>query len=254
MPEKYSARARRRAFLAISSLAAKISLAAAAAASLGAAYALSSCARKAPVVRAAATPGATSAQGSSPRTIGDVPPPPSPKAVAPLAASVRAFGLGTPSTPRVAEDFSLGPLQSFKPAEGAEAAVFAVARDFMDGLAAGKLDKGLLLPEARDALALLLEPVAQRSAKSETASSAAEARGDVPNYRLGAIVIRGEDASLKVRLSSAKIPSDPAKAIREEGLLSLRKVGDAWYVEALALGLPVSGALAFDPDAPERSK
>jgi hypothetical protein len=251
MLEKYSARARRRSFLAISSLAAKISLAAAAAASLGAAYALSSCARKAPVVRAAATPGATSAQGSSPRSNGDAPPPPGPKAVAPLAASVRAFGLGVPSTPRVAEDFSLGPLQSYKPAAGAEAAVFAVARAFMDGLAAGKLDKELLLPEARDALSLLLEPVAQRSAKSETAD---EARGDAPNYRLGAIVIRGEDASLKVRLSSAPPPSDSAKAIREEGLLSLRKIGDAWYVEALALGPPESGALAFDPDAPEKSK
>ena len=97
----------------------------------------------------------------------------------------------------------------------------------MDGVAAGKLDKSLLLPEARDALSVLLAP-------------APAVPGSSP-YRLGAISIQGDDASLKLRL-----PTAPESA-REEGLLSLRRVGDAWFVEALALDPPATEALAFDP-------
>jgi hypothetical protein len=85
------------------------------------------------------------------------------------------------------EDFSLGPLQSYSPAPGDEAAVFAVARAFMDGIAAGKLDKDLLLPEARDALSLLLAP-------DPAASTASKPEGGIASYRLGKMLIRGEDA------------------------------------------------------------
>ena len=83
---------------------------------------------------------------------------------------MHAFGLRVPSVPRVARDFSIGPLQSYRPAEGDEAAVFAVAHSFAEGIASGKLDKGILLPEARDALVVLLAPAA-RGSGSETSGS-----------------------------------------------------------------------------------
>jgi hypothetical protein len=112
----------------------------------------------------------------------------------------------------------------------------------MDGLTAGKLDPELLLPSSREALSVLLAPTPQT----------AGAQAQVSPYRLGAIGIQGDDASLKVRLASDKPPSD-LQSVREEGLLSLRKEGDSWYIEALALDAPKSGALAFDPSSFERS-
>lgn len=147
----------------------------------------------------------------------------------PLAASIRAFGLRAASLPRIASDFSLGPLQSYRPADGDEAAAFSAARSFAEGLAAGKLDKRSLLPEARDALSVLLAPPPPVS--------------DALPYRLGAIALQGPAASLRIRLPRA------ADDARTEGLLSLRKVGETWYVEALALEAPASGALAFNPDS-----
>ncbi len=159
-------------------------------------------------------------------------PPPSSAVLAPLAAALRGFGLRAASIPRIARDFSLGPLQSYRPAEGDEASVFVVATSFMKGIAEGRLDRKLLLPRSRDALSELLAP----SEPGSTASSA------VP-YRLGEVVIQGCDASLKIRL-----PTE-TDGPRIEGLLSLRKEGDTWYVEALALDPPLSGPLAFNPDA-----
>jgi hypothetical protein len=156
--------------------------------------------------------------------------PPAP--AAPLAASMRGFGLRAASVPRIARDFSLGPLQSSRPAAGEESAVYAVAKSFADGIAAGKLDRGILLPEARDALSVLLAPPAPGNGP-QTA---------IP-YRLGAIELRGPEASLLLRL-----PGSSASE-RVEGLLSLRKVGEAWYIEALALDRPVTEALAFNPDS-----
>lgn len=245
MIEKYSARAL---------------LMAAALALLGAAT-LSSCARKPGTERAAAAPDRGAASAPPAATPAASPPPQAPirisrqgapasKPAAPLAASLRAFGLGVPSLPRIPEDFSLGPLQSYSPAEGDEAAVFAVARAFTEGIAAGKLNRELLLPEARDALSLLLAPPAAPAAPAEPASPAAA----LPGYRLGAIALRGEDASLRLRLAATKASAEGAEALREEGLLSLRKVDGAWYVEALALDPPKTGALAFAPDAADRAK
>jgi hypothetical protein len=197
---------------------------------------VSSCSRKAQSAaqspRPIAAPSPTNAPAAAQAAGQPAATPPKPEA--PLAASIRAFGLGAPSTPRFARDFSLGPLQPYAPAKGDETDIFEVARAFMDGIAAGKLDPELLLPEAREALSVLLAP------------SQAEAQPKAP-YRLGAISVSGEDASLRVRLPSALSPDDP-KAVLEEGLLSLRKVDDAWYVEALALDAPRSGPLAFDSD------
>jgi hypothetical protein len=62
-------------------------------------------------------------------------------------------------------------------------------------------------------------------------------------YRLGVISLEGQDASLGVRL-----PGTEGEA-RVEGLLSLRKTGEQWYVEALALDPPSPGTLAFKPDS-----
>jgi hypothetical protein len=147
-----------------------------------------------------------------------------------LAASLRAFGLGARTRPRMPEDFSLGPLQSLRP-DSKEEAPLAAARAFVDGIAAGKIDSSIYLPEARAALAALLEP--QPPADGKAASGA----------RLGAIEVEGDAASLRVRL-----PEREGSA-REEGLLSLRERGGAWYVEALALDPPTSAELAFDPGA-----
>jgi hypothetical protein len=230
MLEKYSARARRPR---LPTVLGRALLAAAAAGLLGSPPLLSSCARKSQAGRPAAAsssavekPEAASALKREPRDARQS----GAKPVPPVAAALRAFGLGVPSIPRIPEDFSLGRLQSYSPAEGDEAAVFGVARKFMDALAAGKPAKELLLPEARDALSVLLAP---------PPSQGAAARG----YRLGAITIKGEDASLMLRMPRAE-----GSTVRVEGLLSLRKVEGSWYVQALALNPPDSAALAFAPD------
>lgn len=214
---------------------ARLIAAALVAASLASACLALSCARKAapsartqpspapaaaPILPAAA-PGANAAK-----------PPPQIAPPAPLAASMRGFGLRAVSEPRIAWDFSIGPLQSSRPAAGDEAAVFTTASSFMKGLEEGKLDKSLLLPQSRDALAALLAP-------DQPGSSNPPA---IP-YRLGAIVLRGPDASLRLRLPAA------AGDARVEGLLSLRKIDDTWYIEALALEPPTAEPLAFNPNA-----
>jgi hypothetical protein len=205
----------------------RLILAAGAIAALASASFATSCSRKtAPQPAQAPSAPAQARPAGAPAAIS---PALRPARAAPLAASIRAFGLRAKSLPRIARDFSLGPLQSSRPAEGDEAAAFATARAFAECIAAGKLDKGLLLPEARDALSVLLA-----------------APAPVPGalaYRLGAIALEGPAASLAIRL-----PRE-ADAPRMEGLLSLRKVGETWYVEALALEAPASGALAFNPDS-----
>jgi hypothetical protein len=252
MPVKYSAahRLKPRSGLRLPTLI--VACVFAALAALAPASLLASCSRKGEAKGATAAPAAKP-QSASPKVVAQTPPPATvptapkvetPKPIAPaaakparlpqapLAASMRAFGLRSGSTPRIASDYSIGPLQSYIPAEGDEAAVWKVALAFADGIAAGKLDAALLLPEARDALSVLLSP-------PEPVSDAKAARP----YRLGAIVLQGQGASLRIRLPGV------AGSPREEGLLSLRKAGDAWYVEALALDPPASGALAFNPDS-----
>lgn len=178
-----------------------------------------------------------------------------------MAASIRAFGLGVDSTPRMPRDFSLGPLQNSRPASEDEAAVFKAASSFLGNLAEDKLDPSQLLPEARDALSALLAPrpkasVGTPAAPDQVPADANEApKGEMaatgsepPRPRLGEISIQGDDASLRVRLPAS--PGSP----RQEGLLSLRKVGDAWYVEALSLDPPSTGALAFSPDSSAQTR
>ena len=194
-----------------------------------------------------------------------VPVPPQP----PMAASIRAFGLGVESTPRMPRDFSLGPLQSSRPDSADEVAVFKAASSFLGSLAEGKLDTSQLLPEARDALSALLAPRPKASGETPAAPDQGQADAGAapkgqppatgseppaatssgpPSPRLGAIGIQGDDASLRVRL-----PASPG-APRQEGLLSLRKVSDAWYVEALSLDPPSSGALVFSPDSSAQTR
>jgi len=243
MPEKYSARARR---VRLPALPARILLAMAAASLIGTAFLLSSCARKtqarpSPSASAAGAPGAGVLPGQAPEK-----PPAAAKPAPTLAAALRSFGLGVPSVPRIPEDFALGPLQSYRPAEGDEAAAFAVAKAFMDGVTAGKLDENLLLPEAREALSVLLAPPPAQVAPPEPQAAKGAAAS---SYRLGEITIKGDDASLMLRM-----PRSEASSFREEGLLSLRKAGGAWYVQALALKPPDSAALVFAPDAQDKSK
>ncbi len=230
MPRKYSDPRVWRRFLIAAALAA---------AALASASLLASCVRKGPQASkpkvAAQTSSALSPAANPAQT---APKPATP--VAPLAASVRDFGLGAPSAPRPPWDYSLGPLQSSRPAEGDETAVYAIATAFLKGIGEGKLDKELLLPQSRDALSVILAPP-DRGSTSESAGGSAAVPA-VP-YRLGAIIVSGFDASLRLRLPAAV--GEP----RVEGLLSLRKVDDAWYVEALALDPPEEGTLAFNPDA-----
>ena len=167
-----------------------------------------------------------------------VSPSPAKAPVALLSAPMRGFGLKARSVPRIAQDFSLGPLQSYYPAPGDEAEVFALVKSFLSGLGAGTIDKSLLLPGSRDALAVILAPAPPASTVSDSS-----APGSAPApYRLGAIMLQSPEASLRIRLGS------PAGAGRREGLLSLRKLDDSWYVEALALDPPSSESLAFNPN------
>ncbi len=169
----------------------------------------------------------------APARISSPAPPQTAKAfAAPLMASMHGFGLKVPSIPRMPQDYSLGPLQSHHPEKGDESDAFMVARSFVEGIASGKLDKKILLPEARDALVVLLTP-----------PSPDPGSPTMKPYRLGAISLEGSSASLRLRLSSA------VDATRQEGLLSLRKSEDLWYIEAFALDPPVSGAMAFNPDS-----
>ncbi|MEI6877021.1 MAG: hypothetical protein WCL50_18055 [Spirochaetota bacterium] len=147
-------------------------------------------------------------------------------------ASIHAFGLKVSSIPRMPQDYALGLLQSYHPEKGDESDAFTVARSFVEGIASGKLNKNILLPEARDALAVLLDPPPPDPGLPT-----------MKPYRLGAISLEGSTASLRVRLSS------PVDAARQEGLLSLRKHEDVWYIEAFAVDPPASGALAFNPDS-----
>jgi hypothetical protein len=232
---------------------------------LGLSLSLSSCAPKKPGAR----PGASAAAKPGPQ---QPPPPPggpngappqpqtaakpgaastaSTQSAAPLSAPIRAFGLGLDTPPRIAWDFSLGPLQPLSPGKGEVAEVLKVAQAFLDGMAIGRVDPQLLLPSAREALGYLIAD--QAGASSQGASSSSADRGS--RYRLGAIVLRDDGASLKLRLGSVSASSQEgaAQATREEGLLSLRKVADSWYVEGLALDQR-SGALAFDPGAFEKA-
>ncbi len=148
-----------------------------------------------------------------------------------LAASLRAFGLGARPEPRMPRDFSLGPLQAANPRDETVAAVLGVAEAFLSGVAEGKIDPSLFLPEAREALSILISPPpAEKGAVA------------LPG-RVGAIELDGSAASLRVRLPAAR--GSP----RLEGLLSLRREGNAWYVESLALDPPVEGSPAFEPGA-----
>jgi len=155
-----------------------------------------------------------------------------PKPKAALASSLRGFGLRAPSAPRIAWDFSLGPLQSYRPSEGDEAAVFAVATSFVSGIAAGKLDKQLLFPAARDALSVLL-------------AAPAPLLGLGARYNIGSAP---SSCEARTHRSSFGFPQ-PRTPARIEGLLSLKKADGTWYVEALALDPPVTGALIFNPDS-----
>jgi hypothetical protein len=187
-----------------------------------------------------------------------------PRVVRPiLAASLRAFGLGSPNAARLPEDYSLGSLQDYRSPVEAEKEALALAKRFMEGFAEGKLDPSLLVPGSRDALALLLAPGVPTKAGSVPAVDAGEAEGGFP-YRLGKLALLSErlfegspagsaayaaSASLRVRL-----PSGPGEE-RLEGSLALGKIEGSWYVEALALDPPPPGgkaggpasSLAFDP-------
>ena len=181
------------------------------------------------------TPSQTSTPGHivAPARVSSPVPPQAAKAIAvPLMASIHAFGLKVPSVPRMPQDYSLGPLQSYHPEKSDESDAFTVARSFVEGMASGKLDKEILLPEARDALAVLLTPPPPDPGLPT-----------MMPYRLGAISLEGSSASLRLRLSTA------VDTARQEGLLSLRKNEDLWYIEAFALDPPVSVALAFNPDS-----
>ena len=153
---------------------------------------------------------------------------------------MRDFGLGAPPAPRLPWDYSLGPLQSSRPAEGDETAVYAIATAFLKGIGEGKLDKELLLPQSRDALSVILAPPARGSTSESGGSAAAPA---IP-YRLGAIIVSGFDASLRLRLPAA-VGETPrgGPPLAQEGRRRLVRRGPG------ARPSRGQGTLAFNPDA-----
>lgn len=157
-----------------------------------------------------------------------------------LAASLRAFGLGDPSELHMPEDYSLGQLQDYRSEDEAESGALAIAKVFLEGLAGGKLDPKLLVPYSREALAILLAPAPKTP---DVAKGDAADKGAALPYRLGKIALSsgGSTASLRVRLASA--PGEE----RLEGWLTLGKLKDAWYVEALSLDPEETAPLSFDP-------
>jgi len=155
---------------------------------------------------------------------------PGPRPAAVLAASLRAYGLGA-DRPIVPEDADIGPLQDLRNARGPAKDVLAVAQAFVAGLSTGKLDTGILDPASRPALALLLAPA------ENPAPSGAAPPGGSSGYRLGAIEVAGDSASLAIGIPRSEGPG------RERGRLSLGLSGGRWYVEAFVL----------DPEAPSAS-
>ncbi len=160
-----------------------------------------------------------------------------------LAAGLRAFSLGARTTPLMPEDFSLGKLQSLQPADPAEKAVLAVVQSFLAGLDKGAIDTSLYLPEARDALSFLLSPSATRGEDSAALAASAALPAPAAKVRIGAIVLEGDTAFLKLRLPGTK------DGFRREGLLSLRERDGTWYIEAFALDRPESAELSFKPSS-----
>ena len=223
---------------------ARSAIAAALAAALAASVPLLSCSRRAEEGTGRSEPGATARpqakkEGAA-SSIGPLPSTPDSAAakvraaVPVMAASIRAFGLGSPTTVRMPEDYSLGPLQDYRVAGEDAIGALATARRFMEGMASGKLDPALLAPISREALALLLAPAP---------SGGGGARSAAQVYRLGALSFGGggDSAYLRVRLPGATGEE------RLEGSLALGKVEGAWYVEALSLDPGAAGPLRFDP-------
>jgi hypothetical protein len=172
---------------------------------------------------------------------------PAPAARPILSASLRAFGIAA-STPLLPSDFGIGLLHDYRDADPERASVLARARLFMDGIAAGRIDPELLAPASRIALAILLAPLAapaeaQQPAQGLPTESAGKAR---TLYRLGAFKIEGGMASLRL--------PGRAGSPRSEGLLTLGRTGEEWYVEGLSLEAPpsASGPVAFDPGVIEQ--
>jgi len=126
-------------------------------------------------------------------------------------------------------DFTLGLLQPTRPRDGAETEVLKVVDAFLSGVAAGKIDASLFLPEAREALSVLIAPLPAKEGAR------------IVQARAGAIEIAGGAASLRVRLPAEE------KSPRLEALLSLREFRGTWYVEALALDPPSSASPSFEP-------
>jgi len=160
---------------------------------------------------------------------------------APLAASLRAYGLGTDRA-LMPDDFDVGALQDTRSLPDEAKDILPVARRFIDGLAGGAIDDSIFDPAARSALALLLSPT-----KKPLPDSAA---ADAKRYRIGRIRVAGVSAALAIG-----IPREGAAGY-DIGRLSLLRSGGTWYVEAF---VPVkkgppggAGSDAFDPDALRR--
>lgn len=160
-----------------------------------------------------------------------------------LAAAQRAFGLGSPNVARMPQDYSIGPLQDYRAASEEEAGIAAIAKLFMDGMAARRLDPSLLVPDARDALALLLAP----PPAAEATKSGVKGGEDLP-YRLGAVKAEGDSASLRVRLPSTL---DEGRA---GAILSLGKIDGSWYVAAMSMDNPQGEGADAAPPVFDRSE
>ncbi|HET7839786.1 MAG TPA: hypothetical protein VFL04_08495 [Rectinemataceae bacterium] len=191
-----------------------------------------------PLLAAPQTPAGASARApapgpqEAPKTGSpSLPPQPAkPKPRPVLAASLRAFGLSA-NAAIMPEDFSIGALQDYRSGSDRLSSALATAQGLMDGLAKGKLDPALLVPEEREALSLALAPLS------------GEMQGG--DFRYGQISLSGDEAWMRVRLAPA------GDGPSHEGLLSLRADGEVWRVESLSFAVAAKArGSTFEPGMP----
>ncbi|HTX72692.1 MAG TPA: hypothetical protein VMC79_07675 [Rectinemataceae bacterium] len=167
--------------------------------------------------------------------------PPRNPAAPPPAASLRAFGLGIERN-IPAEDYDIGPLEETRSATGDRADIIRVIDRFVAGLAAGNLDKELFDPAARAALALLLAPPGPASPDSPASKPEA--------YRIGALKVEGDVASLRIGIPSL------SDGKRDAARVNLLHTEGHWYIESYAPEMTTASSSAsgdgFDPDALRR--
>jgi hypothetical protein len=139
------------------------------------------------------------------------PSPPTPVRAAPVSsAGVTGLLVAAPASPILPEDFLIGPLACLRELEGDERAAISAAQSLLASFARGSVERSLLAPGSRDALAGSLAWAIER--------------GTVPvSWRIGRPRRAGGELAANLRLLGAADAS-------AEGELFLAREGGAWAV------------------------